>query len=67
MSDVARRIRSTRQVWAAPGGSHDRLIGFLGFALPSAIGVLAAFLGLDDAGATPEADAALRAAQVERT
>ncbi|HEX7657557.1 MAG: LPS export ABC transporter periplasmic protein LptC [Sphingomonas sp.] len=46
MSDVARRIRSTRQVWAAPGGSHDRLIGFLGFALPSAIGVLAAFLVL---------------------
>ena len=44
MSDMARREKSTRQVWAAPGSSHDRLIRVLGVGLPIAIGVLAAFL-----------------------
>ena len=44
MSDIARRQRSARQIWAAPGSSHDRLIRLLGFGLPIAIGVLAAFL-----------------------
>jgi|SRR5690242_15610189 len=44
MSEVARQIRSARQVWAAPGSSHDRLIGSLRVLLPIAIGVLAAFL-----------------------
>ncbi|TPG16700.1 LPS export ABC transporter periplasmic protein LptC [Sphingomonas koreensis] len=44
MSDAARGMRTARQIWAAPGGRHDRLIGFLGFALPVAIGILAAFL-----------------------
>ena len=44
MSDIARRMHSARQAWAAPGGSHDRLIGFLRIVLPIAIGVLAAFL-----------------------
>lgn len=44
MSEVARQIRSARQVWAAPGSSHDRLIGSLRLILPMAIGVLAAFL-----------------------
>ena len=37
-------MRSARQQWALPGGRHDRLIGLLSFALPVAIGVLAAFL-----------------------
>ena len=46
MSDVARRRHSARQLWAAPGGSHDRLITTLGILLPMAIGVLAAFLVL---------------------
>lgn len=41
---VGRRLRTARQQWALPGGSHDRLIGLLSFALPVAIGVLAAFL-----------------------
>lgn len=36
--------RTARQVWAAPNGSHDRLIGVLRTALPVAIGVLAAFV-----------------------
>jgi lipopolysaccharide export system protein LptC len=44
MSEVARQIHSARQVWAAPGSSHDRLIGTLRVLLPIAIGVLAAFL-----------------------
>ena len=30
--------------WARPGGSHDRLIRTLGWALPTGVGVLAAFL-----------------------
>jgi lipopolysaccharide export system protein LptC len=44
MSDVVPGVRSSRQVWAAPGSSHDRLIAVLRFALPVSIGVLAAFL-----------------------
>lgn len=44
MSEVALQIRSDRQIWAAPGGRHDRLIGLLRLLLPMAIGVLAAFL-----------------------
>ncbi|MBY8824782.1 LPS export ABC transporter periplasmic protein LptC [Sphingomonas colocasiae] len=46
MSEIADRVRGQRQIWAAPGGSHDRLIGFLGWLLPSGIGVLAAFLAI---------------------
>jgi lipopolysaccharide export system protein LptC len=44
MSELAARIRSERQVWAAPGSSHDRLVAILKIALPILIGVLAAFL-----------------------
>ena len=44
MSDVARRMRTARQNWAAPGSSHDRVVGLARVALPMAIGVLAAFL-----------------------
>ncbi|RJF94086.1 LPS export ABC transporter periplasmic protein LptC [Sphingomonas cavernae] len=46
MSEIADRVRSERQHWAAPHGSHDRLIRFLGWLLPSGIGVLAAFLAI---------------------
>jgi len=46
MSEVARRQRNARQVWAAPGSAHDRFIRFLQWALPSGVGVLAAFLVL---------------------
>ncbi|MDE0880530.1 MAG: LPS export ABC transporter periplasmic protein LptC [Sphingomonas bacterium] len=46
MSNIAVRQRSQRQNWAAPGSSHDRLVGVLGVVLPSSIGVLAAFLVL---------------------
>src|SRR3546814_6288967 len=44
MSEIARRQKTARQVWAAPGGSHDRVIQVLRVVLPIAIGVLAAFL-----------------------
>jgi lipopolysaccharide export system protein LptC len=44
MSEIAARVRSERQIWAAPGSSHDRFVRFSAFSLPVAIGVLAAFL-----------------------
>ena len=44
MSDVARRVRSARQVWALPGSAHDRLVSTLKIVLPIGIGVLGAFL-----------------------
>ena len=40
----ARALRSRRQHFAAPGGSHDRLIGFLARGLPMAVGVIAALM-----------------------
>jgi lipopolysaccharide export system protein LptC len=40
----AKELRSQRQHFAAPGGSHDRLIGFLARALPIGIGVVAALM-----------------------
>jgi lipopolysaccharide export system protein LptC len=44
MSEQADKQRSKRQKFAAPGGSHDRLIRFLRVALPSVIGVVLALL-----------------------
>ncbi len=35
---------TSRQIWAAPGSSHDRVIAVLRRVLPMAIGVLAAFV-----------------------
>jgi lipopolysaccharide export system protein LptC len=40
----ARELRGRRQLFAAPGGSHDRLVGFLARALPMAVGVIAALM-----------------------
>lgn len=40
----ARELRSRRQRFAAPGGVHDRLVGFLARALPIGVGVLAALM-----------------------
>ncbi len=37
-------IRNRRRHFAAPGGSHDRLIHFLATALPGAVGVIAAVM-----------------------
>jgi lipopolysaccharide export system protein LptC len=44
VSEAAVSVRSARQIWAAPGSSHDRVIGVLRLVLPVLIGVLAAFL-----------------------
>jgi lipopolysaccharide export system protein LptC len=38
------QIRNRRRLLAAPGGSHDRMVGFLGKALPTAIGLVAAVM-----------------------
>lgn len=40
----AAALRSERQHFAAPGGSHDRLVKFLATALPMAVGVVAALM-----------------------
>lgn len=44
MTAQADLIRDRRRTFATPGGSHDRLVGFLSKALPVAIGVVAAVL-----------------------
>jgi lipopolysaccharide export system protein LptC len=44
MTAQADLIRDKRQHFAAPGGFHDRLVGFLAKALPAAIGVVAAVM-----------------------
>jgi lipopolysaccharide export system protein LptC len=43
-TDEAKELRSARQHFAAPGGSHDRLVSFLAKALPMAVGVIAALM-----------------------
>lgn len=40
----AKALRSRRQHFAAPGGSHDKLIAFLSRALPIGVGVLVAIM-----------------------
>jgi lipopolysaccharide export system protein LptC len=42
VSAKADQIRSRRRHLAAPGGSFDRMIGFLALALPAAVGAVAA-------------------------
>jgi lipopolysaccharide export system protein LptC len=44
VSEIARRVRTERQRWAAPGSRHDSLVRLLQVVLPMGIGVLAAFL-----------------------
>jgi len=44
MSRLADSQRTSRQLWALPGGSHDRTVRVLKIALPAGVGVLAAFL-----------------------
>ncbi len=46
MTEAADRIRDQRRQWAAPGGSHDRLIRVLARWLPGAVGVVAATMVL---------------------
>ena len=40
----ASALRNKRQHFAAPGGSHDRLVGFLPRALPMGVGVITALM-----------------------
>ena len=46
MSDAATRERSVKQRWAIPGSGHDRIVGWIKVALPSAVGILIAILML---------------------
>lgn len=46
MSELAERVRTERQRWAAAGGSHDRVIGTARIVLPLAIGALVAILAV---------------------
>ena len=40
----AKELRSARQHFAAPGGSHDKLVSFLAKALPMGVGLIAALM-----------------------
>lgn len=40
----ASALRSRRRAFAAPGGSHDRLVGFLARFLPMGVGIVAALM-----------------------
>ena len=44
MSDIAVKMRSERQLWAAPGSAHDHLVAVLRVVLPAAVGVVAAMM-----------------------
>ena len=46
MSDLATKERATRQRWAIPGSTHDRLVRFTKIGLPAAVGVVVAVLAL---------------------
>ncbi|NUT01126.1 MAG: LPS export ABC transporter periplasmic protein LptC [Sphingomonas sp.] len=46
MSELANQERATKQRWAIPGSSHDKIIRFAKIALPSAVGVVIAFLAM---------------------
>jgi len=46
MSDAANRERAVKQRWAIPGSGHDRIVGWIKIALPSAVGILIAVLML---------------------
>ncbi|MGF1549631.1 MAG: LPS export ABC transporter periplasmic protein LptC [Sphingomonadaceae bacterium] len=50
MSDLADLERRRQRRVAAPGGVRDRVVRFLKFALPSAIGILVAYLALAPLG-----------------
>ena len=43
-TNEAKELRNQRQHFAAPGGSHDKLVQFLARALPMAVGVVAALM-----------------------
>lgn len=46
MSQLASHEREVKQRWAVPGSSHDKIVRFAKVALPSAVGVVIAFLAM---------------------
>ncbi len=46
MSDLATKERATRQRWAIPGSTHDRIVRLTKIGLPAAVGILVAVLAL---------------------
>jgi lipopolysaccharide export system protein LptC len=46
MSELANQEREVKQRWAVPGSSHDKVVRFAKVALPSAVGVVIAFLAM---------------------
>lgn len=43
-TNEAKELRSQRQHFAAPGGRHDKVVGFLARVLPIGVGILAALM-----------------------
>jgi lipopolysaccharide export system protein LptC len=46
MSELANQERATKQRWAVPGSSHDKIVRFAKIGLPAAVGVVIAFLAM---------------------
>lgn len=46
MSELANQERATKQRWAVPGSSHDKLVRFAKIGLPAAVGIVIAFLAM---------------------
>jgi lipopolysaccharide export system protein LptC len=65
MSESTRRARTKRQVWAAAGSSHDRVVLIARLALPTGIGILAAFLVMAPLTATGDVSFVLDKNKVE--
>ncbi len=65
MSEIAYRVRTQRQRWAAPGSRHDRFVRVARWMLPSAIGVLSAFLVMAPIYASNEVSFVLDKKKVE--
>ena len=65
MSEIADRVRTRRQIWAAPGSRHDRFVTVARWMLPSAIGVLTAFLVMAPIYASTEVSFVLDKQKVE--
>jgi len=46
MSELANQERATKQRWAEPGSSHDKVVRFAKIGLPAAVGIVIAFLAM---------------------
>lgn len=67
MSEAALKERVRKQGWAAPGGSHDRLVQGLKIALPATIGLLTAYLAMAPLAKGPDISFILDKSKVELT